>query len=379
MPLQERTIVDLREEIALAALDKRKTISGVAADFDVSRPTVRLWRDRYRSEGRQGLVDRSHAPYTCPHRTAEEIEHLVIAERVQWGWGSKKILQRLEERYPDLDLPKRATIDAIFARHNLVNRKPRRSKPSTPFVRRYETNEPGALTTIDFKGQFKLGNGRYCYPLTMVDSASRLLLACQGLSSTRFAPAWAVVERIFREHGLPRAMQSDNGAPFGPLSGKFSALSVRLMMLDIQPVFSRPAHPSDNGRHERMHRDLKREATLPPSADFQSQQKRFDNFQRIYNQERPHEGIGMQRPARLYRPSPRPFPRRIAKPQYAPHFEVRKVSSAGQISWRDHLIRISEVFAGHQVGLEPIDDGLWAVHFFSFKIGDLDERNNEFF
>lgn len=379
MPLQERTIVDLREEIALAALDKRKTVSGVAADFDVSRPTVRLWRDRYRAEGRDGLVDRSHAPHSCPHRTAEEIEELVIAERAQWGWGSKKILQRLAERYPDLDLPKRATVDAILARHNLVNRKPRRSKPSTPFVRRYETDEPGELTTIDFKGQFKLGNGRYCYPLTMVDSASRFLLACQGLSSTRFGPAWAVVERIFREHGLPRAMQSDNGAPFGPLSGKFSALSVRLMMLDIQPVFSRPAHPSDNGRHERMHRDLKREATIPPSADFQPQQKRFNNFQTIYNEERPHEGIGMQRPARLYRPSTRPFPRRIAKPQYDRHFEVRKVSSAGQISWRDRLIRISEVFAGHQVGLEPIDDALWAVHFYRFKIGDLDERRNEFF
>lgn len=380
MPLQERTIVDLREQIALRALDKRRTVTEVAEDFGVSRPTVRLWRDRYREGGRSALSDRSHAPHACPHRTETAIEELIVAERKRWGWGSKKILKRLEEAYPDLKFPKRATVDAILGRYELVETRGRRKRQAkTPFVHRYEATEPGQLTTIDFKGQFLLRNGRYCYPLTMVDSVSRYLLACEALAGTSFRPAWRVIERVFREHGLPMAVQSDNGSPFGPLSGRFSSMSVRLMMLDGQPVFSRPARPSDNGRHERMHRDLKREATRPPSETFPLQQERFDQFRKIYNEQRPHEGIDLQRPARLYRSPHRPYPTKTLPALYAGHFEVRKVRSTGQISWRDNGIFISDVFAGHHVGLEPTDDGIWTVHFYRFIIGKIDERTNEFF
>lgn len=199
------------------------------------------------------------------------------------------------------------------------------------------------------------------------------------MQSTRLQPTWRVVEQVFHDYGLPDAMQSDNGAPFGPAGGTFSSMAVRLMALDIQPVFSRPARPSDNGRHERMHRELKREATRPASQTFQQQQKRFDDFRRIYNEERPHEGIGMNRPARRYTPSRRPYPTKKPQPQYDTRFEVRKVSQAGQISWRNHLIFISEVFAGRQLGFEPIDDDVWCVHFHRFSIGKIDERTNEFF
>lgn len=380
MPIRERTIVDIREQIALRALDERHTVSEVAEMFGVTRPTVRMWRDRYCQHGRAGLEDRSHAPHWCPHKTNETIEALIIAERKQWGWGSKKILNRLEEAHPDLQLPKRATVDAILSRHDLVNRRPRRrGEQKTPFARRYEATEPGQLTTIDYKGQFRLRNGRYCHPLTLADSASRFLLACDALSSQSFAPTWRVIERVFRGHGLPTAMQSDNGPPFGPTHGRFSTMSVRLMMLDVQPIFSRPGKPGDNGRHERMHRDLKADTTRPPSRTLDQQQKEFDRFRKTYNEERPHEGIDMQRPARVYKPPARPFPARAIQPDYAGHFETRKVGANGQISWRDHAIFISEAFAGQRVGLEPTDEGIWTVHFYRFVIGKLDERENDFF
>jgi putative transposase len=379
MPLTERTIVDLREEMARRALDPRLTLGEVAQMFGVSRPTVRLWRERYRQQGRAGMSDRSHAPHSCPHRTAEELEQMIIAERQRWGWGSKKILRRLEDAHPELRLPKRATVDAILRRHDLVRRTRRqRAKGKTPFAMRYRATEPGQLTTIDFKGHFRLKSGPYCYPLTIVDHASRYLLACTALRSTAFGPMWKVLERVFAEHGLPDAVQSDNGPPFGPTHGKFSTLSARLMMLDVQPVFIRPGHPQDNGRHERMHRDLKAATSRPPSQSFARQQGRFDEFVHTYNHERPHEAIDMKRPAQLYRRAPRALPRKIVPPEYPAHFEVRKIGSSGTVSWLGQPIFVTEALSGQRVGFEEIDDRLWTVHFYRFRIGQIDGRENIF-
>jgi putative transposase len=379
MPLRESTIVDVREEMALKALSKKYTVTELAEMFDTTRPTVRLWRDRYREEGRAGLTDRSHAAHTCPHRSRGDIEELVLAERAEYGWGSKKILARLKESHPDVELPSRSAIDAILSRHGLVKKQRRRSREmATPFRRRYEASEPGELMTIDHKGQFRLLDGSQCYPLTIVDHVSRYLLSCTALPSTALSEAWPVIKRVFREHGLPVAMQSDNGPPFGAPNGRFSTLSVRLMMLNVLPVFGRPAHPEDNGRHERMHRDLKCETTLPPAATMGAQQKRFNEFNRRYNVERPHEGLGMQRPARVFQNSPRPYPHSVAKPQYDAHVEVRKVSSGGRIKWQDESIFISEVLKGQLVGVERTGDGICTLQFYRFTIGKIDEREKLF-
>lgn len=381
MPLKEMTIVDMRERMALRALDDRYSVSEVAEMFQVSRPTVRLWRDRYRSSGRDGLQDRSHAPLSSPHRTNEIIEELIVAERKRWPhFGSKKILDRLQESHPDLCLPKRSTIDAILTRHNLVKHDIRRKRELNPtFIGRYEATEPGQLTTIDYKGQFRVGNGQYCFPLTLVDTVSRFILACEALPSNVFAPTWRVITRVFREHGLPHAMQSDNGPPFGPTHGRFSIMSVRLMSLDVQPVFSRPGRPGDNGRHERMHRDLKEQTTQPPSPNLGQQQKQFDRFRSCYNDERPHEGINMQRPARVYKVAHRrPFPPRIPKPQYPASFETRRVAANGAIGWKARDIFISRSLGGQHIALEPIDDGIWSVHFYRFILGKIDERESDF-
>ena len=380
MPFRERTIVDWREEMALRALDERYSAAEVARLFGVTPPTVRLWRDRYRAQGREGLRDGSHAPHRCPHRTDPAVEALILTESERWGWGSKKILKRLGESHPDVELPARSTTDAILARHGRVDHKARRSKrPSpTPFRRRYPASEPGELTTIDHKGEFRLRNGKYCFPLTMVDTVSRFVLACEALRSTSFAEAWPVIQRIFREHGLPQAMQSDNGVPFGASNGKFSRLSIELMMLDIQPVFGRPGVPQDNARHERMHRELKRHATQPPCGSFREQQRAFDRFVTEYNVERPHEGLGGQRPARLYNGSPRAYPRRRPKPEYALHWEKRRVDENGSIKMNQNRIFIGKAFAGRTIALEPSDDQLWTVYFYRFELGKLDEQTQSF-
>lgn len=294
MPLEERTIVDIREEMALAALSVGATVTEVAIRFGVSRPTVRLWRDRYRKEGRSGLEDRSHATKSCPHRTDPEIEDVIIEERERWGWGSKKLLQRLREAYPGVEFPRRSTVDTIPARRGMVRVRIEKRRAPGPgaVIAKYQASDPSELTTIDYKGHFRLRNGRYCYPLTLADSVSRYLLACEALPTTDFRHAWPVIERVFREHGLPRAMQSDNGPPFGTAQGRFSTMSVVLMSLGVQPVFSRPTKPQDNARHERMHRDLKADIIRHRGSTLDEQQRFFNRFRRIYNVEQPHEGIG---------------------------------------------------------------------------------------
>lgn len=378
MGILERTIVDIREEIALMALDRRFTVTEVAQRYGLSRPTVRLWRDRYREQGREGLEDRSHAPRTCPHRMSDEFEELIVAERERYRWGSKKILRRLEDAHPLLVLPGRSAVDAVLRRRGLVERPMRRRRaPSSPFRRRYAASEPGELMTIDHKGHFRLGNGRYCYPLTIVDSVSRYVLACSAVTSTRLVEAWPVIVDVFREYGLPRAMQSDNGPPFGTAQGGLSLMSVRLMMLGVLPVFSRPAHPQDNGRHERMHRDLKAETTRPPAANRASQQRSFDAFVERYNADRPHEALDMRRPLHVFKPSPRPY-RSPRPPEYPAYFETRKVTSIGQIRLRNRQIFVSSALAGQTIGLQPTDEHLYTVHFYHFVIGKVDTALNTF-
>lgn len=378
MPLKETTIVDWREQMALAVIRERMNVSEAALAYGVSRPTVRQWRDRYLEEGRAGLVDRSHAPHTCPHRVTPEVEELVLEVYRKWRFGSKKICRRLEDDYPDLDRPARSTVDEILKRNGCVKQQKKRPKTRSPFGRPFPAEAPGDVHTIDHKGDFPMGNGKRCYPLTMVDAFSRFLLACEALESTSLDEAWPVIVRVFKEHGLPRAVHSDNGSPFGTPHSRVSTLSVRLMKLGIQPVFSRPGKPQDNGSHERMHRDLKARTTRPPERDSASQQLSCNSFRHFYNFERPHEGIGQERPATLHRSSPRPYPKRIPKPDYPAHFEKRTIKNNGCLRWRNELIYLAHGLKGETVALEPVDDQVWRVFFYGFVIATLDEEDNAF-
>lgn len=376
MAIWKRGTVDQREAMVLQYLSERYTVADVAARFDVTRPTVYHWLARYRAEGRAGLADRAPVARSCPHRTPAWQARTILALRRQHGWCGRKLRQILATAQPDVPWPAASTIDALVARHGLVTRRRRRRPAGPPIFRRvYEPTGPGELMTADFKGQFRLGNGHVCYPLTLLDWSSRYLVACQALSTTAFVRAWPIFERVFREYGLPLAVQSDNGPPFAcrPALGGISHLSVQLMKLDVQPVFIEPGRPQQNGVHERMHRTLGA-ATRPPSVDAGAQQVRFDRFRRAYNELRPHDALQLAVPAVHFHGFRRPYPRRRPRVEYPAAWEVRPVACGGTIKFRGHRCFVARALVGERIALEPVDDGLWTVRFGRFALGRFDER-----
>ena len=347
-------------------------VSEVAERHGVSRQAVYDWLERYRMDAEGGLHDRSRRPHTSPTRTAEAIEQRVIAERQRWGFGSKKILRRLEDQDPEVVWPPRSTIDAILKRAGLVptRRKIRRRFAPVEASRAEQASDAGKTMTADYKGQFLLRNGSYCYPLLVADPVSRYLLACDAYTGISLEQTWATLVRVFREHGMPDTLHTDNGTPFGTSGhGRFSTISVRLMKYGIQPVYSRPGHPEDNGRHERLNRTLLESTVINPAHDNAGQQVLFDQFRRMFNHERPHESLGQDRPASRHRRSPRAFPEREPVIEYEPHFETRIIDCKGRINWRGERLHFSDAFAGERVAFERLDDSTWRVHYSSFVIG----------
>jgi putative transposase len=348
------------------------SVSEVAERHGVSGQAVYNWLERHETDPEGGLHDRSRRPHTSPMRTPEAIEQRVIAERRQWGFGSKKILRRLQDQEPEVVWPPRSTIDAILSRAGLVRsrRKIRRRFAPVDARRPDETLAAGEVMTADYKGQFRLRNGSYCYPLLVADPVSRYLLACDAYTGISLEQTWATLVRVFREHGMPNRLHTDNGTPFGTSGhGRFSTISVRLMKYGIQPVYSRPGHPEDNGRHERLNRTLLESTVIHPAYDNAGQQILFTQFRRMFNEERPHESLGQDRPVSRYRRSPRAFPRREPVIEYEPHFETRVVDRKGRICWFGERPFFSEAFAGERVGFERIDYSTWRVHYGSFVIG----------
>jgi transposase InsO family protein len=342
--------------------------------YGVSRPTGYKWLAR--QEGRAGLADRSHAPHQCPHRTSADLEALIVAARREYGWGARKLRQVLRTRYPTRSWPARSTVNAILDRHGLLQKNRRRPRWTHPGAVPLDTERPNQVWPVDFKGQFRTGDGRYCYPLTVTDHFSRSLLVCHGLRSVATAGTKPVFRTLFREVGLPEAIRSDNGAPFAStgLHG-LSALNVWWMQLGIVHQRIPPSSPQENGTHERMHRDLKRETARPASASLRAQQRRFHAFRARYNTERPHEGIGDRTPSSLWRPSPRPYPERIMPPAYPAHLEVRRVGTAGTFSLHTAQLFLSHVLRGQDIGLEEVADGIWNIVYYRTLLGKLDERH----
>ncbi len=369
-PMHQRTqfIADYQRHVA--------SVAELCQRFGVSRKTGYKWIDRYAADGPAGLTDRSRRPHGCMHHTPDAIvAALLDVRRRHPTWGAKKLLRILATRHPTWPLPARSTASDLLQRHGLVTHRRRRQFPSHPGRPLTPMTAPNEIWTADFKGQFLTRNGLYCYPLTIVDGFSRYLLACQGLLSTRVALARPVFQRLFAEYGLPRIIRTDNGVPFATTAlGRLSVLSVWWIRLGIYPELIEPAHPEQNGRHERMHRTLKAEATRPPSRNLQAQQTRFNAFRREYNTERPHEALNQETPASAYAPSRRALPATLPPIEYPGHFEVRLVSRNSGIRWNHHWVCVTHTLAGEYVGLEEVDDGLWDVYFGPLRLGRMNER-----
>jgi len=376
MPWIETSPMDERRRFIADHQLQVFTMTELCARFGISRKTGYKWLGRYETAGPPGLRDVPRRPHACPHETPELLVGALLELRRQHPtWGAKKLLAVLARRRPGLDWPSRSTVCDILGRHGMIPKRRRRRRPGHPGRPETPMTEPNGIWTADFKGQFRMRDGRYCYPLTVVDGFSRYLLGCQGLHTPSHEPARAVFLRLFREYGLPRIIRTDNGVPFATTAlGRLSRLSVWWIRLGIYPELIEPAHPEQNGRHERMHRTLKAEATRPPRANLAAQQRRFNAFTTEYNEQRPHEAIGQRAPAALYRRSPRRVLDRLQPIEYPAHYEARLVSRNGGIRWNSHWVNVSHVLSGEHVGLEPIDDGLWDVYFGPLRLGRLHER-----
>jgi len=358
-------------------------MSELCEKHGISRKTGYKWKERFTREGAEGLKDRSRAPKHSPRQTSSEIaERLLELRRQHPSWGPRKLLAWLEKHEPGGDWPRASTVGGLLKRAGLVGSCRRRAARARPVaVARTEASGPNEVWTSDFKGEFRTGDGRLCYPLTVVDGFSRFVLLIQGLPSVAAAGAWPAFERAFREYGLPRVIRTDNGNPFASSSALagLSRLSVRWIKLGIIPERIQPGHPEQNGRHERMHRTLKAETTRPPAVNAPGQQERFDRFRHEYNEQRPHEALGQRPPSELYQSSSRPYPGRLAQPEYPGHYEVRSVSRGGEIKWRGKFLFLSQALSGERVGLEEYEDGLWTVYFGALPLGRFDERERKIY
>jgi putative transposase len=377
MPWQEMSSMDQRLQFITDHQRGLYTMAELCAQNSISRKTGYKWLTRYATEGPPGLLERSHAPHGCPHRIADELATLLLGVREKHPtWGPKKLVHYLARRHREVRVwPAVSTVADLLKRRGLV--RPRRRRPSPPVhpgTVPIRTTAPNDLWTADFKGQFLTRNGIYCYPLTIADQETRYLLRVHGLLNTRVKSALPVFERAFREYGLPLAIRTDNGVPFASTGLRgLTRLNVWWLRLGIAHQRIRPASPQENAAHERMHRTLKAETTRPPKADLAQQQRRFNEFRREYNEERPHEALAGDPPGAHYESSPRPYPTMLPPLEYPGHFLVKHVTSVGTIRFNYSLIVLGRALSGQHVGLEETDDGIWSVYLAQMLIGKLDE------
>ncbi|MDX1158755.1 IS481 family transposase [Sinorhizobium medicae] len=379
MPWKESSVMEERLRF-VARLLEGEGMSEVCRAFGISRKTGYKIFNRYKDDGLEALTDRSRRPVRYANQLPEPVEAMIVClKKEKPHWGARKIRELLVKRLAgDVRIPAKSTVHAVLDRHGLVSRARKRNRANkavgTPLS---EALEPNDLWCADFKGEFKLGNGRYCYPLTITDQASRYLLCCEAFESTREQGVFEALRRVFAERGLPAAIRSDNGLPFASPNGLYnlSKLSVWWLRLGIGLERIKPGRPQENGRHERMHLTLKREATRPPGKNVLQQQARFDDFVREFNDERPHEALKMKTPSHIYTASTRPYTG-LPEIDYPFHDREALVTNCGRLCIYRKKINISTVLAGQKLGIKEVDDGIWLVSFMHYDLGyiDLEQR-----
>jgi transposase InsO family protein len=353
------------------------TVSALCESFGISRTLAYRYIARYLDYGRAGLLEQSRAPRRVWNRTGEKLEQAIIELRRQRPRrGALKLLEGLREQFGDRRLPAASTIALILKRNGLVRkrRRVRRIRETHPI---FEAKAPNEIWSVDFKGEFRMGNMRYCYPLTVMDTYSRYVLAVVGMHRPTHEGTRAVFQALFERYGLPKQIHSDNGEPFASAVSlsRLTRLAVWFMELGIVPVYSDPGHPEHNGSHERMHEELKAEATRPPAYSLGRQQRKFDAFRHEYNEERPHQALGQRKPREFYCRSSRRLPRKIAAWKYPQGLCVKYVCRNGAIRWgAGKWVVVSTTLAEKYIGLEEMAAGKWRVYYRDTLLGYLDEQ-----
>jgi putative transposase len=373
MPWKECVAVDERLKFVARRMSGER-MSDLCREFGISRKTGHKIWNRYKDFGIDALKDRTRRPYRYANQIPEVLESFILkVKRERPTWGAPKIRELVLRKYPEISPPAKSTVHAVLARNGLVKKQKRAKNRPLGTALSWSKN-PNDLWCADFKGEFMLADQRYCYPLTITDHATRYLLSCEALATTKEVFAFRVFEYAFKEFGLPRAIRTDNGVPFASPNSLFnlSKLSVWWLRLGIEIERIKPGHPEQNGRHERMHRTLKQEATKPAAENMLLQQCRFDEFVTEYNTHRPHEALSMKCPSEVYQKSNRSYVG-VQPLEYPDHDQVLKVTSCGRICFENKKVNLSHVFAGQRVGIKETDDGIWLVTFMNYDLGYFDE------
>lgn len=376
MAWNETCVMDLKVSLVSDWLSGCYTKTMLANKYGISRPTVNKWLGRYDEDSAEGLYDQSRRPHSCPHQTPDEvIEELIKLKQGFPYWGPKKINDLLKLQKPWLKCPADSTTGQILKKAGLVKAKKRSRKISVYPSKLTKSERSCEVWNIDFKGQAKLGNGHWCYPLTITDDFSRFLLCLEAQKSTKAKPVKENLERLFTDYGLPNVIKSDNGTPFASRAvGGLSNLSIWLIKLGITPERIEKGKPTQNGRHERMHRTLKMEAMKPMKYSFLAQQQAFNRFKEEYNCLRSHEGLDRKRPVESFKKSNREYKPKQLEVNYDLDMEIRSVRCNGEIKWKGNLLYCGEILAKEKVGLKEVHDGVYEIYFSFMHIGYLNER-----
>ena len=373
MPWNETCPMNERQNFIKNWLTRDSTVMALCDAYGISRKTGYKWIERFRREGQRGLNDKSRKPHGHPWTTDPRIELEILRFRAMHPfWGPRKIRSRLQRLVSAVKWPAASTIGSILARHGIVV--PRRRRARVPaFVGEFSKGlAPNDVWAADFKGWFRTKDGTKVDPFTVSDVASRYLIRCHSVIKADWSNIQAQLTAAFQEFGLPKKLRTDNGPPFAScgLCG-LSRLAVWLIRLGVMPERIRPGHPEENGVHERMHRTLKQATAKPPKETFVEQQEAFDRFRAEYNDERPHEALGMRTPSELFTPSPRCFPRELPRTEYDSGMIVRRANETGQISWKDRLVYVNRSLAYERLGLREVDDNVWNLYFKDMQLGQL--------
>lgn len=374
MPWKECSKVDEKVKFVARLIEGEK-MAPLCREFNIARKTgYQIWQ-RYKRFGQEAFIEQKRTPYRYANKLPVQIEMLILELKKEFpDWGAPKIREKILRRHPEVKAPAISTIHAVLDRHGLVQSALRRRRYKAEGTELTHVKEPNDLWCADYKGEFMLGDKRYCYPLTITDYASRFLLCTEALSSTREDFAFETFKRVFKEYGLPRSIRTDNGIPFASGNSLYglTKLSVWWLRLGINLERIKPGHPEQNGRHERMHLTLKKSTTRPPGNNLLEQQEKFDFFIDQYNKERPHQGIGMKYPSELYQRSPRAYQ---GTPElfYPFHDKTIQVTQCGRICQKRLKINLSTAFAGQEVGVKEVEEGIWIVSFLNYDLGYFDE------
>lgn len=365
-----------REDFITAYKENTYTISELCQQFAISRKTGYKWLTRFENEGKEGLVDRSRARHSQPHKvTSEQTQKILDAKHRYLKWGPKKIAAFLEQNQPLEKWPSGTTIGRILGEHDLIiPRKYRKRFPAKTDPLSH-AQKPNDVWCIDFKGWFQTKDHIKCDPMTLTDAHSRFLIYCSKLHANTVEEVWKSLKRIFYTYGLPNYLRHDNGPPFATNgAGRLSRLSVNLIKAGVIPEWIDPGKPYQNGRHERMHLTLKGEGVFPMKLTLKEQQMKFMEFQRYFNMERPHEALQQRTPASVYQPSTRTWDGQLHAPEYSQEYQVKRVRASGTISLCGIDVFVGKTLENEYVGLKENEDGNQAIYFGPVFLGTIDHE-----